>query len=77
MPVQNHNSKNGTQLNHNQEKILKILGYVQINKFIYKDHVPGTADGQPLCDPFNNPKDHYFEKFNDIQMLPFPLSSWK
>lgn len=56
VPEQQHYRQDRPQLDHHQKHLPELFRHIQLHEFIQKDHVPRTADGQPLRDTLHNTK---------------------
>ena len=69
--VQHDDRHDGAELNDHLEHFLEFLRDIELEKFVYEDHVTGTADRQPFRDTFHDTKDDGFQKFQKIHRESF------
>ena len=60
VPVQDHDSHDGSELDNDQEHLHKHGGYPEGYQLIQQDHVTGAADGKPFRDAFHDTEQQRF-----------------
>ena len=58
MEEQDQHRRDGAQLNHHLEHLIKIRGDLQLDKLVQQNHMSGGGNGQPFGDALYDAEEH-------------------